>query len=71
MNLDGALPRIVRLAVEYECRTGRHAGDLTLGQLAARTATLRQMEKLRTFEMAKAVATAMSGNEKAWDALTE
>ncbi len=63
--------RIIKLAVEFECRTGRSAGDLTLGQLAARTETLREIEKLRTFEMAKAVATAMSGNEKAWDALTE
>lgn len=44
---------------------------MTLGQLTARTATLREMDKLRTFEMAKAVAVAMSGDEKAWNALTE
>ncbi|CUW87464.1 hypothetical protein AGR2A_Cc120057 [Agrobacterium genomosp. 2 str. CFBP 5494] len=29
------------------------------------------MDKLRTFEMAKAVAVAMSGDAKAWDALTK
>jgi hypothetical protein len=61
----------VKLAIEFECRTGQRSGDLTLGQLAARTATLRELDKLKTFEMAKAVAVAMSGDEKAWTALTE
>jgi hypothetical protein len=61
----------VKLAVEYECRTGRSAGPLRIGQLMARIYTLRSLDKMKTMDMARAVATAMSGNEKAWTALMD
>lgn len=44
--------------------------DMTIGQLVARTRKMQEIDKLRTLQMANAVATAMSGEEKAWDALT-
>ncbi|MGO7273941.1 hypothetical protein ACCT18_01385 [Rhizobium ruizarguesonis] len=59
------------MAVRYECMTGRHAGDLTLGQLSARMATLMEIEKHRTVNTANAVAVALSGSEKDWEALTK
>lgn len=43
---------------------------MTIGQLIARSRKLQEIDKLKTLQMANAVATAMSGEEKAWDALT-
>jgi hypothetical protein len=62
---------LLHLALEYECRTGATAMNMTMGQLIARTRKLQELDKLQTFVMAQAVATAMSGDEKAWNALTD
>ncbi len=37
----------------------------------ARIHTLRAMDRMKMVDMARAVATAMSGEEKAWDALMD
>jgi hypothetical protein len=70
LRLDGGFARILHLALEFECRTGRSAMDMTIGQLLARSRKMQEIDKLKTLQMANAVATAMSGEEKAWDALT-
>lgn len=45
--------------------------NMTMGQLTARLLTFRDIDKAKNIEMAKAVNAAMSGDEKAWNALTE
>lgn len=44
--------------------------DMTIGQLLARNRKMQEIDKLKTLQMARAVATAMSGGENEWDALT-
>ena len=69
LRLDGLFLRIVKLAAEYEIRTGRSAKTLTIGQLLFRLKILEQREKADTQLQAMAVAVAMSGKPEAWEAL--
>ena len=59
------------MALEFECRTGRSGMDMTIGQLVARIRKLQEIDKLKTLQAANATAVGMSGDEKAWNALTE
>jgi len=59
----------MKLAVEYEVRTGRSPWDMTIGQLLFRLKLVDQQDKAQTQRMAMAVAVAMSGNKEAWAAL--
>lgn len=61
----------MKLALEYEIDTGRSGMDLTPAELIWRTKIRGERNKLGTLQMASAMATAMSGDEKAWDALIE
>ncbi len=45
--------------------------DMTIGQLVARIRKLQEIDKLKTLQAANATAVGMSGDEKAWNALTE
>lgn len=71
LPVDGRIVTLVKMALQYEIETGRCGMDLTPSELIWRTEILMEREKLGTLRTANAMATALSGNEKAWDALVE
>jgi hypothetical protein len=71
LPVDGRIVTLVKLALEYEIETGRSGMDLTPTELIWRTKIRGERDKFGTLQMASAMATAMSGNEKLWDALIE
>lgn len=71
LPVDGRIVTLVKMAMQYEIETGRSGMDLTPSELIWRTEILMERDKLGTLRTASAMATALSGNEKAWDALVE
>lgn len=71
MNLNGGFVEMVKQAVDYTNRTGIDGLALSPLQLEMRMRVLRQQELRDRMNIARAVATAMSGDEKAWKELTQ
>src|SRR5690606_37617862 len=63
VNLDGGLVRMVKAAIEYTDRTGFDGLALSPFQLQMRTRLLEEQERRGRFDMARAVAAAMSTDE--------
>ncbi|OHV83648.1 hypothetical protein [Rhizobium sp. LCM 4573] len=71
LPVDGRIVTLVKMALQYEVETGRPGIDLTPSELIWRTEILKERDKLEALRTACAMATALSGNEKALAALTE
>lgn len=71
LPVNGRIVTLMKMALQYEIETGRSGMDLTPSELIWRTEILTERDKLGTLRTANAMATALSGNEKAWDALVE